>query len=232
MLTACIRRSQSKKTQASVTDFVPGSLDQASLPMLNAPTYATSSATMRLNRELASILKVQESTPLHELGWYIDQNLVSNIYQWIIELHSFDSALPLAKDLKESGQTSVVIEIRFGKDYPHSPPFVRVIKPRFLPFMSGGGGHVTAGGALCMELLTNSGWSAVSSIESVLLQVRLAIMSTDPKPARLENNNKQRQGEYSTHEAMAAFVRACQTHGWEVPKDFHDFAATSLPSHF
>ncbi|KAA8575780.1 hypothetical protein EYC84_004880 [Monilinia fructicola] len=77
-----------------------------------------------------------------------------------------------------------------------------------------------------MELLTNSGWSAVSSIESVLLQVRLAIMSTEPKPARLESKGKQHQGEYGTHEAMAAFIRACNMHGWEVPKDFQDFATT------
>ncbi|CAD6441845.1 9b27a76f-85a1-4450-a8c9-cd0173dd82b2 [Sclerotinia trifoliorum] len=214
-----------KKPEAAKTDFVPGSLDQSSLPILDSPAYATPSATMRLNRELQTILKIQKSTPLHELGWYIDEALVDNIYQWIVELHSFDSTLPLAKDLKESGQTSVVIEIRFGKEYPHSPPFVRVVKPRFLPFMSGGGGHVTGGGALCMELLTNTGWSAVSSIESVLLQVRLALMSTEPKPARLEHRGKQQQGEYGTQEAMAAFIRACSMHGWEIPKDFQDFAA-------
>ncbi|TGO10341.1 hypothetical protein BTUL_0138g00280 [Botrytis tulipae] len=221
-----ILSSGSKNLEASKTDFVPGSLDQSKIPMLGPPAYATPSATMRLNRELKAILKVQNSTPLHELGWYIDENLVDNIYQWIIELHSFESTLPLAKDLKESGQNSVVIEIRFGKEYPHSPPFVRVVKPRFLPFMAGGGGHVTAGGALCMELLTNSGWSAVSSIESVLLQVRLALMSMDPKPARLESKNPQNQREYGTQEAMAAFIRACNMHGWEIPKDFQDFAAS------
>ncbi|KAF7961213.1 hypothetical protein EAE96_000879 [Botrytis aclada] len=226
-----ILSSGSKNLEASKTDFVPGSLDQSKLPMLGPPAYATPSATMRLNRELKAILKVQNSTPLHELGWYIDENLVDNIYQWIIELHSFEPTLPLAKDLKESGQNSVVIEIRFGKEYPHSPPFVRVVKPRFLPFMSGGGGHVTAGGALCMELLTNSGWSAVSSIESVLLQVRLALMSMDPKPARLESKNPKSQGEYGTGEAMAAFIRACNMHGWEIPKDFQDFA-TPGPGQF
>jgi ubiquitin-conjugating enzyme E2 Q len=76
------------------------------------------------------------------------------MYQWIVELHSFDDGLPLAKDMKKAGIKSVVLEIRFGKDFPMSPPFVRVIRPRFLPFMSGGGGNVTAGGAMCMELLT------------------------------------------------------------------------------
>lgn len=149
--------------------------------------------------------------------------LVTNVYQWIVELHSFDPSLPLSKDMKAAGLTSIVLEMRFGKDFPHSPPFVRVIKPRFIPFARGGGGHVTGGGAMCMELLTNSGWSAVSSIESVLLQVRMAIMNLEPAPARLEKTGKGNPATYGTNEAMEAYIRACQAHGWEVPKDFKDF---------
>ena len=194
----------------SKTDFVPGSLDQSTLPMLEPPLYATSTASKALARELKSTLKTQETHPLHELGWYINPDLVTNVYQWIVELHSFDASLPLAKDMKARGLTGIVLEIRFGQTYPMSPPFVRVIRPRFLPFMSGGGGHVTAGGALCMELLTNSGWSAVSNIESVLLQVRMAISSTDPKPARLERSSTT---DYSVGEAIDAYVRACNAHG-------------------
>lgn len=195
--------------------------------MLDPPTYATTSATMRLQKELQAVLKVQKATPLHELGWYIDAELVTNVYQWIVELHSFDLSLPLAKDMKTAGLTSIVLEVRFGKDYPHSPPFIRVIKPRFLPFTAGGGGHVTGGGAMCMELLTNSGWSAVSSIEGVLLQVRMAIMNLDPKPARLENNSTASRRTYGTGEAMEAYIRACHAHGWEVPKDFKDFGTVA-----
>ena len=194
----------------SQTDFVPGTLDHSSLPLLEPPSYATSMATKALQRELAATLKVQDTHAAHELGWYIDRGLVNNVYQWIVELHSFESHLPLAKDMKSKGVNSVVMEIRFGKNYPMSPPFVRVIRPRFLSFMAGGGGHITAGGALCMELLTNSGWSAVSNIESVLLQVRLAMSSTDPKPARLESGNVK---DYQVGEAVEAFVRACHTHG-------------------
>ena len=219
---------------ASQTDFVPGSLNHSSLPLLEPPSYATSMATKALQRELAATLKVQDTHPAHELGWYIDRELINNVYQWIVELHSFESHLPLAEDMKSKGIKSVVMEIRFGKNYPMSPPFVRVIRPRFLSFMAGGGGHVTAGGALCMELLTNSGWSAVSNIESVLLQVRLAMSSTDPKPARLEPGMVR---DYQVGEAVEAFVRACHTHGvstcpkhkrelnltstkWQIPEDF------------
>ena len=61
-----------------------------------------------------------------------------------------------------------------------------------------------------MELLTNSGWSSVSNIESVLLQVRMAISSLDPKPARLEKGPVR---DYDTVEAIEAYRRACAAHG-------------------
>ena len=199
------------------TDFLPGLLDANSLQLLEPPSYATSMATKALQRELQATLKVQDSHPLHELGWHIDPNLISTPYQWIVELHSFEPHLPLAQDMKKKDLKSIVMEIRFGAQYPMSPPFVRVIRPRLLSFMAGGGGHVTNGGALCMELLTNSGWSAVSNIESVLLQVRLAMSSTDPRPARLDHGAPR---DYSVGEAVEAFIRASHTHGWEVPTDF------------
>ena len=211
------------KIDPSKTDFLPGTLDESTLKLLRPPAYATPGASKALQRELKATLQIQDTHLLHELGWYVDPNLITTVYQWIVELHSFDAELPIAKDLRKAYMTSIVIEIRFGKDYPISPPFVRVIRPRFLGFQQGGGGHVTAGGALCMELLTNSGWSAVSSIESVLLQVRMAISSTDPRPARLERGQDAKQGtvrDYTVGEAVSAYVRACQLHGWEVPKDF------------
>jgi len=139
--------------------------------------------------------------------------------------------------------SSVVLELRFHSTYPmgeslHTyisssttdlttgPPFVRVIRPRFLPFAMGGGGHVTAGGSICMDLLTNSGWSAVASIESVLLQIRMAICSTDPRPARLENVS--RSHDYGVGEAVEAFRRAAATHGWQVPPELAEVAAVGL----
>lgn len=208
------------------TDFVPGSLDPSSLEIMASPSYATSSGSKQLSLALKSCLKTQSDTPLHELGWSIDERFIDNLYQWIVELHSFDAELPLAKDMKKAGITSVVLEIRFGKNFPISPPFVRIIRPGFLPFGQGGGGHVTLGGALCMELLTNDGWSPVNTIESVLMQIRLAISSTDPKPARLEKH----QTDYRVGEAMEAFVRACNTHGWQVPADFQLMRTTGSGS--
>ncbi|KAK4458827.1 hypothetical protein QBC42DRAFT_313354 [Cladorrhinum samala] len=220
--------------EKSKTDFVPGSLDFSTLARLNPPSFANESALKALGKELKNLQAVQTKAPLHELGWYVDFDQVTNLFQWIVELHSFDPALPLANDMKVNGITSIVSEIRFPKDYPFSPPFVRIIRPRFLPFMHGGGGHVTLGGAMCMQLLTTSGWSPANSLESVLLQVRMALCSCDPKPARLVPVNKKTSAEggsrmglddYGIGEALDAYIRAADKHGWAVPEGVRTTAA-------
>ncbi|KAI1376027.1 hypothetical protein F4677DRAFT_445742 [Hypoxylon crocopeplum] len=205
------------------TGFRPGTLDYSVLPLLAPPSYATEVAQKSLGKEIKRLEKIQSSTPLHELGWYINFERIDNLFQWIVELHSFDPSLPLAQDMKKAGLTSIIIEVRFLRGFPISPPFVRVIRPRFLPFMHGGGGHVTAGGAMCMELLTNTGWSPANSIESVFLQVRMAMCSLDPRPARLQKGIH--QAKYSVGEAVEAYTRAANSHGWEVPKDLADVSA-------
>jgi ubiquitin-conjugating enzyme E2 Q len=115
--------------------------------LLPPPVDATPSATMALQRELRAMLKEQEKADsLRDLGWYMPPEFVGdNLFQWIVELHSFDEALPIAKDLKAKKLTSLVFEIRFPPSFPLSPPFFRILKPRFLPFIQGGGGHVTGG---------------------------------------------------------------------------------------
>ncbi|KAJ5864397.1 Ubiquitin-conjugating enzyme E2 [Penicillium soppii] len=204
------------------TGYYPGLLQEESLPLLSPPEYATTPATKILQQHLAATIKIQKQVPLHHLGWYVDHNLITTVYQWIVELHSFDPELLLAKDLQAVGMQSIVLELRFPPQFPMDPPFVRVIRPRFLQFSLGGGGHVTAGGALCMELLTQSGWLPTASIESVLLQVRMAILNTDPRPARLQLNTSNMH--YSVGEAVADYKRVSLAHGWQISEDIQQLA--------
>jgi ubiquitin-conjugating enzyme E2 Q len=214
------------------TDYVPCSLDFSTLPVMPMPTYATSATTKRLLSELNSLSKIQAKNSPVSLGWSIDTEKIENVYQWIVELHSFhtfsinNKPLPLVEDMKNAGATSIFLEIRFGPDFPYSPPYIRVIRPRFLPFTQGGGGHIVIGGAMCMELLTNSGWSSVMSMENVLLQVRMAIAS-EPF-ARLESRGQKvsnhRSNDYGAGEAADGYLRACQSHGWKVPPGFTEVA--------
>ena len=60
------------------------------------------------------------------------------------------------------------MEITFPSDYPTRPFFLRCVSPRFCWYT----GHVTAGGAICIEALTTEGtpgsWQPDICVESVL----------------------------------------------------------------
>ena len=211
------KRKKMLEDSLTKTDFRPGTLKESSLDLMAAPQYATSSATRILQQRLQATLKSQDHEPLHLRGWYIDPTLIDNVYQWIAELHSFDPSLPLAIDMKSQRVTSIVLEIRFPPQFPISPPFVRVVRPRFVMWSAGGGGHVTAGGAMCLELLTGSGWLAGSSMESILIQVRMALTNLDPVPARLDM--RLANVDYTVGEAVTAYKRVCLAHGWKIPDD-------------
>ena len=70
--------------------------------LMPPPLDSTPSATMAVQRELRAMLKEQEGArSLAELGWYMPPELVGdNLFQWIVELHSFDKELPISKDMK------------------------------------------------------------------------------------------------------------------------------------
>lgn len=195
-----------------------------SLHLLAAPTWASTSkqAVRRLTIDLKDLHHRQTIVGDLSPGYYVHTDKSDNMFQWIVELFNFDAALPLAGDMQALGCASIVLEFRFGPSYPMSPPFVRVVRPQFVPFAQGGGGHVTIGGAVCLELLTSSGWNPAVHIDNVIMQIRAAISELDP-PARI-----QRDGagvDYGIGEAVAAFMRLAQSHGWAVPKDFRQTTA-------
>eukprot|EP01027_Heterolobosea_sp_BB2_P019822 GEZU01027927.1.p1 GENE.GEZU01027927.1~~GEZU01027927.1.p1 ORF type:complete len:327 (+),score=157.29 GEZU01027927.1:179-1159(+) len=164
-------------------------------------------ATERLMKDLKSIWRANKKNM--NLG-FSAQPIDNNLYHWEVRLNGFDdSDGPIAKDLKEykkkHGIDYVKLDMKFQKDYPFSPPFIRVVKPRF-QFHTG---HVTIGGSICMELLTTSGWRPINDIESVLIQIRSEMIQGG---ARIDFAN---QSEYTEHEAREAFIRVARHHGWE-----------------
>lgn len=127
--------------------------------LLPPPTEASPMATNALQKELRDMMREQDNArSLRELGWYMPPAFMGdNLFQWIVEMHSFDNSLPIAQDMTDqyvryqlpsqrvtddlsfvltcSGVNSLVFEIRFPSSFPHSPPFFRILKPRFLPFI-------------------------------------------------------------------------------------------------
>lgn len=134
-----------------------------------------------------------------------------DLFVWDVKLIDFDKKSRLGKDLakyssKYKEEPIIYLEVSFPEAYPMAPPFLRVTKPRF-QFLTG---HVTIGGSICMELLTKSGWRPTNDVESILVQVRSAIMS-DPK-AQLDDMNPNKP--YTKGEAERSFARMVHKYGW------------------
>lgn len=80
-------------------DYVQKALDTFELPQFES----SGAATIALQKELKLTLKEQKNAKsLKELGWYLPMELFGdNLYQWTVEMHSFDDDLPIAKDMKK-----------------------------------------------------------------------------------------------------------------------------------
>jgi len=139
-----------------------------------------------------------------DLGFEVSLPDESDLYTWQIEFFDFEKGTPLASDLARTPGKRVVLRASFPSTYPTSPPYVRVIRPRF-QFRTG---HVTIGGSICTEMLTNKAWSAMMTMESVLLAIRTNMVVGG---ARLDTRTK---ADYSEAEAREAFNRMVREHGW------------------
>lgn len=154
----------------------------------------------RLMREF-SIIKKQDP---QMLGFNVLLTEEDNLKQWTIELFRVDNPKLEAQMLK-LGIKHVEIEITFKENYPIEPPFIRVVHPHF-KFRSG---HITTGGSLCMEMLTNQGWSPTFNVENIITQIKLAISDGNGEIDEAHWNTR-----YTRAEAVEAFKRVLATHGW------------------
>ena len=161
---------------------------------------ASKKATQRIAAELKTI---QKSDPAKS-GFSVDL-VDDDLYLWEVRLFGFDPKdEQIARDMAAKGIKDIVLRIRFPDDYPLSPPFCRVLRPRF-EFHTG---HVTLGGSICMELLTRKGWSPENSIEAVIMSIRSNFLEGG---ARLASSQ---YGDYSEADAREAFDRLVRQHGW------------------
>lgn len=81
--------------------------------LLPPPVQASTQATLALQKELRTIINEQNKAySKRDLGFYISPELMGdNLFQWMVELHSFDPSLPLAKDMKKCGVNSLLFEV-------------------------------------------------------------------------------------------------------------------------
>ena len=164
----------------------------------------SSASSQRILNEYRGLVKL----PSHNISF--DNN--NNIYIWTINLDA--TLLQLTPQLVNDFNTyqtrtgkkkEIVLEIRFQSNYPFSPPFIRVVSPRFV-FHTG---HVTIGGSLCSQRLTTSGWNATYILETLIMEI---ISDMNEGGARLDFSSFR---DYTLQEAQEAFFRVARQHGWQ-----------------
>lgn len=160
----------------------------------------------RLMKEIINIQKqngiIDDSGLLYFFN-FNDENMT--IITFDLPLDNFEKDSDIYKDLVKYGYESVKVEMDIQNGYPFNPPFVRIISPRF-KFMTG---HITSGGSICMEILTNQGWSAALDLLKVLIVLKLEMIAGG---ARLDPRSHSKT--YTITEAKDAYKRMLKSHGW------------------
>ncbi|KAF9809445.1 hypothetical protein IEO21_07397 [Rhodonia placenta] len=185
--------------------------------VLPLPGSATRKAKAALQRAFKTMLREQqEAKSMKELGWYIPPDMISgNQLRWIVELHSFDEDLPIAQIMKMESMNSLVVEITFPRSFPASPPFFRVLKPRFLPFTRDGEdghtAHITAVQPSDRRISVY-GTPHGGCISAILRQIRLVVSSLRSHPNRLAKNWSV---PYNMPKALRGYKKVASMYGWK-----------------
>jgi len=168
-----------------------------------APTFPTKEATEHLSKELQNVLQLDSA----KHGFRIEP-VEDNIFKWNIHLFDFDEGSQIQQDLElykaETGRETVLLEVVFPFHYPQSPPFLRVVYPRFHQYT----GHITIGGSVCIKDLTTSGWNSKNELFPFFVMMRNLLLEGF---ALIDMGNL---SDYTEAEAKEAFQRVAQAHGW------------------
>jgi ubiquitin-protein ligase len=155
-----------------------------------------------------------------------------NIAVWYItqKKELFPAGGTFRNELDRIGAMNVVMCLEFFDDYPFRPPFVRLISPSLK------GGFIHESGALCMEVLTSSGWVPSMTAANLLEVIRfhmceggddygiVAVEATPTSPknpapdcALIHEVNYMCIDETSVSSrkrALVAFNQMVNSHGW------------------
>lgn len=193
--------------------FVASSSNRANLQKLLNAKFVINRANVSKSRKKVGrtignrrLLKEVEKIPkLNEENNGLTIKLDDNMSLWKCYITDVDKDSELANDMKKAKIETIELEITFPPTFPMVPPFVRIVRPIFM-FMTG---HITSGGSVCMELLTDNGWAPSYSIENLLVQIRSLIVEGN---GRLDLSKK---GEhYGLSDAKLAFERMKNAHKW------------------
>jgi len=159
-------------------DLTADSDDEPSAKKAKAPPWQGKRGTARMFAEMAALRKWKGSPRVFDIEMVQDR-----ADKWRFSVNGFDNDCSAGRNLnsdlrKLRGQSCIKMEITFPSDYPTRPFFLRCVSPRFCWYT----GHVTAGGAICIEALTTEGtpgsWQPDICVESVLNTVFMNFLDT------------------------------------------------------
>jgi len=170
------------------------------------PSKATKEATNSLIKHYTTI--VQHKNYPNE-GFEVEM-VDDNVYKWHIKLGQFDKDTQIFQDMflyesERAGRDHVLLEAIFPSSWPHKPPFLRVVYPRFHQYT----GHITLGGSICVKELTSSGWNKDIELPSLFIMIRNLLLEGS---ALIDMDSV--KYDYTEEEARSAFDRVAKAHGW------------------
>ena len=215
----------------------------APAPDAAPPKWLKLDGTRRVLAEYKAIQGLLESTP-GAMGPLRSVEMPSDddVFTWRLELRGFDDdsegGRALNADLQELAEqtrglhSSVIMQVQFPPSYPRAPFFLRVVSPRCVMYT----GHVTAGGSICVEALTQTGtegaWQRTYTFEGIVATVLHNMIDCESVVVRTATGPGGRSGplrvdlsrghhyatqKYSQGEASSAFQRTLahhRTNGW------------------
>jgi len=128
----------------------------------------------RLTRELRSLEeKREEYSQLHAVELQLRDVEGGNLREWLLSIYTagIDAECALGTQLRAWKVHSIEFEIWIPDSYPITPPQVRVLKPQL-----SSGFYVHEQGALCLEILSEGGWTPAMSLMQLGVQMK-AMMS-------------------------------------------------------
>lgn len=169
------------------------------------PPWLKQSGMRRIVAEFRALSEALDARP-GSLGalrrlWLPDDD---NVLVWRMECSGFDEdsqgGRDINSDLASLGRQtggrvrSIVMEATFPLNYPTQPFFLRVATPRMVMYT----GHVTAGGSICVEALTNTGtpnsWQRAFTFENIFLMVLHNMIDVEPMVVRTATGPGGRSG--------------------------------------
>lgn len=167
----------------------------------NVKKYISTMKNKRLLMEYSRIQKKQTEVDCIALDYEVLET--EDLTTWTVKLLNIDSDSKLFTDMQAMEVDAIYLSVKFTERYPIVPPTIRVIKPGFVPLT----GHVTAGGAICFELLTNQGWSPAINMDNLFINIK-AIISED---GRIQ---KKVDPTYTEANSKAGRERFMKAHNW------------------